>query len=124
MSTTVASFEIAGGAADSALLIFAASVAGGLTGPTLRVPAALLALGFDWDDTGTAEPTARPTMATAHTAVNRNDTLHLQAIGNPRPFASPRRGAPPPLAYHHVPPRSEPWRSGAAPAATVPVTSF
>jgi hypothetical protein len=83
ISMTVASLDIAAGAAANALLILSASVAGGATGPTFGAGAAFPAWaagagadGFDCATTCRSHPT--PSSTTTLASVNRIDTLHLQ----------------------------------------------
>src|SRR5262249_53491831 len=75
MSITVASFAMAAGAADNALLILSASVVGGATGPTFGADAAGLAGGAAlagvWDCIDAA-PTAQNAI-TPHNATKRID---------------------------------------------------
>src|SRR6266542_1606166 len=73
ISMTVASFDTAAGPAARALLILAASVVGGATGPTLGAAPFLTACA-DCADGSATEPAPRHNSTTTHARVNRKDT--------------------------------------------------
>src|SRR6058998_914516 len=76
ISITVASLATAAGAAARALLILAASVVGGATGPTFGA-APFLSACADCADGSATEPAPRHNSTTTHARVNRKDTFHL-----------------------------------------------
>jgi hypothetical protein len=79
ISMTVASLDIAAGAAANALLILSASVDGGVTGPTLGAADGLPDCAVS--AAGAAIQLPRHISPTLHATVNRSDTFHLLISG-------------------------------------------